>query len=119
MAISVVRFILGLLFCSAVAMAQTVPVEELLAPHYADMIFYNGPVLTVDDQFSVAEAVAVRDGKILAVGDSDAILKLAGPKTLKVDLERTKAVMPGVINTHSHPQRYVASHYWNYIPKEQ
>ena len=73
---------------------QSVPPEVLA---YADMVFYNGPVLTVDDQFTIAEAIAVRDGKILAVGASDAILKLAGPKTLKVDLQRTKAVIPGVI----------------------
>ena len=116
--ISTLRFTLLLLFCTTLSLAQSVPVEELLT-RYADMIFYNGPVLTVDDEFSIAEAVAIRDGKFLAVGASDMILQLAGPKTLKVDLERKKAVIPGIINTHSHPQRYVSSHYWNYIPRDQ
>ncbi|MCZ6750998.1 MAG: amidohydrolase family protein [Acidobacteria bacterium] len=116
---SALRFTLLLVFCTTLSLAQSVSVEELLAPRYADMIFYNGPVLTVDDQFSIAEAVAIRDGKILAVGPSNTILRLAGPKTVTVDLERTKAVMPGVINTHSHPQRYAASHYWNYIHPDQ
>jgi predicted amidohydrolase YtcJ len=92
--------------------------RDLIAPRYADTILYNGAVLTVDDKDTVAEAVAVRDGRILAVGASSAVLELAGPKTVKVDLERKKTVMPGIVNTHSHPQRYVASHYWNYIPRQ-
>lgn len=92
--------------------------QHLIAPRYADMIFHNGPVLTVDDQDTVAEAVAIREGRILAVGRSDSILTLAGPDTVRIDLEGRKAVMPGVINTHSHPQRYIASHYWSEISRD-
>ena len=98
------------------AAAQQVPAELI---RYPEMIFFNGTVLTVDDQFTVAEAVAVRDGKFLAVGKTDTILRLAGPKTLKVDLERKQTVIPGVINTHSHPDRYAPSHYWSQIPRAQ
>jgi predicted amidohydrolase YtcJ len=92
------------------ALAQEV---SPLVLHYADTVFYNGPVLTMDKDtvdFSVARGVAVRDGKILAVGSAEDILKLAGPNTKKIDLEG-KAVMPGVIDTHSHPNRYALAHY--------
>ena len=68
----------------------------------ADTVFYNGKVLTVDRQFSVAGGVAVRGGRIAAVGSSDDVLKLAGPNTVKIDL-KGKTVVPGLINTHSHP----------------
>ena len=78
------------------------------AQENADTILYNGKVLTVDAQFSVAEAVAVRDDRIVAVGSSGDVLKLAGPNTLRVDLEG-KTVTPGLIHTHVHmesPGRY-------------
>jgi len=61
-----------------VAQAQDLAPEVL---HYAEMVFYNGHVLTMDrDQppFTVTEALAVRDGRILAVGDDDRILRMAG-----------------------------------------
>ena len=47
--------------------AQGVPPELI---RYADLVLYNGNVLTADKNFTVAEAVAVRDGKILAVGSN-------------------------------------------------
>jgi predicted amidohydrolase YtcJ len=51
------------------------------------MVLYNGKVLTADDKFTMAEAVAIRDGKFLAVGKTDAILPMAGPQTRKIDLK--------------------------------
>ena len=71
------------------------------AQQTADTILYNGKVLTVDSKFSIAEAVAVRSGQIAAVGKSADVLKLAGPNTLKIDLQG-KTVTPGLINTHLH-----------------
>ena len=90
-------------------LAQDLPAEVL---RYADLVLYNGYILTMDqDQppINVAEGVAVRDGRILAVGDDDRILKMAGPNTEKIDLEG-KSVMPGVIDTHSHPNSYALFH---------
>ncbi|MBI3940963.1 MAG: amidohydrolase family protein [Acidobacteria bacterium] len=78
---------------------QDVP-PDLLALSYPDMVLYNGKVLTVDEKFSIAEALAVRDGKILAVGTTDRILKMAGPKTDRVDLQGS-TVTPGFIDAHS------------------
>ena len=73
--------------------------EEIVA--YADTIFYNGQVLTADDQFTIAEALAVRDGKILAVGSSDRIQSMAGPRTMQVDL-KGNSLIPGFYDTHLH-----------------
>jgi predicted amidohydrolase YtcJ len=91
--------------CAWVAQAQDLPPE---VAHYADIVFYNGSVLTMDqDQppFTVTEALAVRDGKILAVGDDDRILPMAGPNTQRMNLEG-KALMPGIIDTHAHLYEY-------------
>jgi predicted amidohydrolase YtcJ len=80
------------------AAAQTPPAvpAELLA--YPDLVLLNGQVLTVDAQFSVAEAVAVRDGRILAVGSTADIRRLAGPPTRTIDLAG-RSVVPGFIDS--------------------
>ncbi|MEE2840549.1 MAG: amidohydrolase, partial [Acidobacteriota bacterium] len=71
------------------------------AQQNADTILHNGKVLTVDQQFTIAEAVAIRDDQIVAVGSSDEVLGLAGPDTLRIDL-KGRTVTPGLINTHVH-----------------
>ena len=67
----------------------------------ADRILVNGNILTVDARDSIAEAVAIRDGKILAVGANDDIEALAGPATARIDLAG-RTVTPGLIDTHAH-----------------
>src|SRR5687768_11053321 len=79
---------------SAVA-AQSAP-PELVA--YPELVLINGQVLTVDAQFAVAEAVAVRDGRILAVGSSAEIRRLIGPQTRTIDLAG-RSVVPGFIDS--------------------
>lgn len=74
------------------ALAQ-VP-SELIA--YPELILTNGKVITVDSSFTVAEAVAVRDGRILTVGTTTDIRRLAGPSTKVIDLAG-KSVVPGFI----------------------
>ncbi|MBI1783334.1 MAG: amidohydrolase [Sphingobacteriales bacterium] len=66
----------------------------------ADTILHHGVVYTVDDKFSVAEAIAVKDGKILAVGTNDDILKQYEAKEV-IDLDG-KTVFPGFIDAHAH-----------------
>jgi predicted amidohydrolase YtcJ len=68
---------------------------------YADAVYHNGKVLTVDERFSIAQALAVRDGKVMAVGTNAEMLNLAGPKTQRLDL-KGKTIIPGFIDTHSH-----------------
>jgi predicted amidohydrolase YtcJ len=67
----------------------------------AETVLVNGKVLTVDSQFSTREAVAIRDGKILAVGNNADIQKLAGPQTRVIDLQG-RTVIPGLIDSHMH-----------------
>lgn len=67
----------------------------------ADVIFVNGSVLTVDAGDSVREAIAVTGAKIVAVGSSAEIRRLAGERTQVIDLAG-RAVTPGLIDTHLH-----------------
>lgn len=66
-----------------------------------DLIVFNGHIVTVDADFSYAKAAAVKDGRFVAVGDDAAVLRLAGPGTVKVDL-KGKTVLPGFNDTHNH-----------------
>ncbi|MEO3470560.1 amidohydrolase family protein [Roseomonas sp. CAU 1739] len=70
----------------------------------ADLILTGGKVLTVDDRFSVAQAVAVRDGRILAVGPDAAIERHRGPRTEEIALAG-RTMMPGLIDGHAHMDR--------------
>ena len=74
-----------------------------------DTILTNGKVITVDDQFSIAQAVAVRGDRIVAVGTNQDITRLAGPTTRRIDL-RGRSVVPGFIDNHAHFQEEGA--YW-------
>jgi hypothetical protein len=70
----------------------------------ADTILVNGKIVTVDAQSSVREALAIRDGKIAALGTSADMRKLAGPQTRVVDLQG-RTVIPGLIDSHLHAIR--------------
>lgn len=67
----------------------------------ADLILHNAKVITVDSNFSIAEAVAVAGNKILAVGKNDEILKLGGPGARVIDV-KGRTIVPGLIDTHRH-----------------
>ncbi|MEM9235396.1 MAG: amidohydrolase [Verrucomicrobiota bacterium] len=67
----------------------------------ADTIYHNGPILTIDDALPKAEAVAVKDGRILAVGDKAEVLKSKGDQTKMVDLEN-RTMLPGFVDAHGH-----------------
>ena len=64
-----------------------------------DAILFNGKIVTVDKNFSIAQAVAVKDGKFVAVGANDRIKSTAGSHTEMVDLEG-KTVLPGFNDPH-------------------
>ncbi|MBI4480258.1 MAG: amidohydrolase family protein [Acidobacteria bacterium] len=72
-----------------------------LAAQAPDLILHNGKVITVDSNFSIAQAVAVTGNKISAVGTNDAVLALAGSGTQRIDL-KGRTVTPGLIDTHRH-----------------
>ncbi|MEU5123460.1 amidohydrolase [Streptomyces asoensis] len=71
-------------------------------PQTADLVFTGGPVHTVDPARSTATSVAVRDGRITAVGN-DEVLDLAGARTEVVDLAG-RLLLPGFQDAHVHPQ---------------
>ncbi len=71
---------------------------DLLAP---DLLLLNGRVLTMDAANSTAEALAVKDGKIVAVGPAGEIESLAGARTQAIDL-RGRTAIPGMVDTHVH-----------------
>lgn len=70
-------------------------------PTHPDLVLLHGKIVTVDPQFSVVQAVAVRDGVILATGDTADIEALCGERTQRIDLGG-RTVLPGLIDTHAH-----------------
>ena len=74
------------------------PNAEANAP---DTVFVNGKILTVDESFSVVDALAVDGDRIVALGDSATIGALAGDDTNVIDLGG-KTVIPGLIDNHMH-----------------
>jgi len=76
-----------------------------LAP---DMIIINGRVITVDDDFSYAQALAVKGGRVLAVGTNSEILELRGSHTKVLNLDGC-TLLPGINDSHMHLPWYAVS----------
>ena len=70
-------------------------------PQTADLILHNGVIWTVDNKSSIAQAVAIREGKFIVVGSNEAALKLRGPRTQVIDLFGN-FVTPGFNDNHVH-----------------
>lgn len=74
----------------------------------ADLILFNGKIVTVDDAFSIREAIVVKDGRIVAVGGNELRNRYAAART--IDL-KGRMVMPGFHDTHvhlgGHSRRYI------------
>ncbi|MFO0803499.1 MAG: amidohydrolase [Gemmataceae bacterium] len=73
-----------------------------LAAADADLIVHNAKIVTVDAKFTLAEALAVKDGRILAVGTNDTVMKHKGAGTKLIDGGGT-TVLPGLYDSHTHP----------------
>lgn len=82
-------------------------VSSLLVPagaghaQEADRAYVNGTIYTVDEDFSTASALAVRDGRFIYVGDDAGVEAHIGPNTFVVDLDG-RTVLPGLHDTHVH-----------------
>ena len=85
-----------LLFSHLVLLSQATPGADI-----ADAIYHNGTILTINEDQPTAEAVAVKDGRILAVGNETIVLKTAGENTQKIDLDG-KTMLPGFVDSHGH-----------------
>jgi predicted amidohydrolase YtcJ len=90
--------------------------SALSAPAAApDLILHHGKIVTVDDRFSLRQAMAIRGGRIVRVGSSREVLRLKGPRTRLVDLGG-KTVMPGLIDSHTHPTAACMTEFDHPIP---
>lgn len=91
-----VRILLLVVWCLTGSSIQAAEKVE------ADLILHNGKIVTVDQHFSIAQAVAIRGRKILRVGTDEEVLSAKGPYTQLLDLHG-KMVMPGLMDSHTHP----------------
>lgn len=85
----------------ALAWGVVAPATAQDAARTADIVLTGGNVLTVDDSFAQASAVAIADGRFIAVGSDAEIIELVGPDTRALDLGG-RTVIPGLIDNHLH-----------------
>src|SRR5882672_8187233 len=71
------------------------------AADVADTILVNGKIVTVDERFTIQQALAIKNKRIVAVGKNAEVRKRAGSGTRVIDL-KGKTVIPGLIDNHSH-----------------
>ena len=96
--------IAGLLLFACAAFAQN-----------ADTVFYNGRILTVDSQFRIADSLAIRADRILAVGTREEVNKAAGASARRVDL-KGRTVLPGLMDSHVHASDAAMYEYDHPVP---
>ncbi len=83
----------------AATFVATLVVSQIAYAADADVIYYNGKVLTADRAFSIKSAIAIKNGKILAVGGDEVTREYTAPQ--KIDL-KGRVLMPGFTDTHVH-----------------
>ncbi|MBT0955809.1 amidohydrolase family protein [Alphaproteobacteria bacterium KMM 3653] len=93
-------------YAAFAAMLSTLPLAS--QAEIADTILSGGKILTAGEDFSIVEALAIKDGRILATGGADAVADLIGEETIVINLDG-KTVIPGLIDNHLHFIRGV----WN------
>lgn len=88
--------------CLLILMSLSSPTNARDRQHVADLILVDGKIITVDDEFSIHQALAIKGNRILQVGTNDAIRKLADADTRVLQLDGA-FVMPGMVDSHCHP----------------
>src|SRR6266496_4887974 len=81
----------------------------------ADLILHHGKIVTVDKNFTIHQALAVQGDRILKVGTNDEVLKTKGANTKLLDLQG-KTVIPGIIDSHTHPTGASMTEFDHLIP---
>src|SRR5215469_1864857 len=82
-------------------LAALAAVAIAAAAQPADTILYHGKIVTVDPQFHIVDAIAVRGDRIVGVGSHEKLAALAGQNTRQIDL-KGRTVLPGLMDSHSH-----------------
>ncbi len=96
-------------FLGAIGVASLASVSDAQAQAgSADLVLYNGKIFIVDDAFSIRQAIAIKDGRVLAAGGNE--LRNRYPAARSIDL-RGRTVLPGFHDTHVH----LAGHSRRYI----
>jgi predicted amidohydrolase YtcJ len=98
--------VIGMLVAAAGA-----PVMIRAQQQVPDLILSNGKIITVDERFTIAQALAIRGDRIMAVGTNQEIARLAGAGTKRIDL-KGRSVTPGLIDNHMHLLRAATT--WQY-----
>jgi hypothetical protein len=92
------------------ARADSTPAEA------ADLILHHGRIVTVDPDFTIVEAMAIRGNRIEKVGSAAEVLQLRGERTEVIDLDG-KMVLPGLIDSHVHPSVASLTEFDHEIPE--
>lgn len=100
------RYASGLLLhivncCLAIGLGLALLSSPAFTQEAADLLLTNGKIVTVDDRFTVAQALAIKGSRIVAVGTAAEVDRLKGPQTKVVDLAG-RTVIPGLIDNHAH-----------------
>jgi len=99
----------------ATVLAVMLPVSLLAQP---DMIIHGGKIVTVDKNFTIGEAMTIRAGRIEDVGPRDDLLRAKGANTEVIDLQGA-TVLPGLIDSHTHPSGAAMTEFDHPIPDMQ
>ena len=96
-----VRYGISAALAAALILASA-PGSALAGGASADLVLSGGRIYTGDEKEPWVEAVAIKDGLVVARGSTNKILKRAGDQTRRIDLQGRMA-MPGIVDAHSHP----------------
>ena len=91
--------VVGMLLASAAALSMRSAFAQ--GAITADLILSNGKIVTVDDRFTIAQAVAIKGNRIVAIGANQEMDRLAAPNARRINL-RGRTVIPGLIDNHNH-----------------
>ena len=94
--------LIGLLFLGLLACSETA-VKDV-------KIFHGGTILTVDEDFSEVEAIAIKQNKILATGDLASLERKYGKQAEMIDLTG-KTMLPGFVDPHAHVISFAPVHF--------
>ena len=81
-----------------------------------DLILHHGKIVTVDQTFSIHEAMAIEGNRIASLGKSEDVLRSKGPHTKVLDL-KGKMLLPGLMDSHTHPLGAAMTEFDHAIPE--